>query len=71
MLHSNSSPPALSLTGGFDTRLIMACLNRAGTTLPCYTFGGMYRDCFDVKIGRKVAAMSGCSHRVLNWIEHS
>jgi asparagine synthase (glutamine-hydrolysing) len=58
-------PLGVSLTGGFDTRLIMACLAAAATTLPCYTFGGMYRECFDVRIARDVARLCGCSHRVL------
>ena len=56
----------VSLTGGFDTRLIMACLASFGTLLPSYTFGGMYRDCFDVLIARSVAKICGCSHRVLS-----
>lgn len=58
-------PVGVSLTGGFDTRLIMASLNGRAAKLPCYTFGGMYRDCFDVKIARKVAALCDCTHEVL------
>ena len=30
----------MALTGGLDTRSIMACLNPAPGQLPCYTFGG-------------------------------
>src|SRR5262249_775299 len=59
------APMGVSLTGGFDTRLIMACLKSRDVTPPCYTFGGMYRDCFDVKIARKVAELCGCEHQVL------
>jgi len=55
---------AVSLTGGYDTRLVMACLNRSRQVLPSYTFGGMYRECFDVKIARKVAQLCGCKHQV-------
>ncbi len=58
-------PVGISLTGGYDTRLIMSCLKSAQVTLPCYTFGGMYRECFDVKIARKVARLCDCDHRVL------
>ena len=58
-------PSAVSLTGGYDTRLIMAYLDPRRTTGVCYTFGGVYRDCFDVKIGRRVAATCGCRHEVL------
>ena len=63
-LSSRHSLSAISLTGGFDTRLIMSCLHSAGVTLPSYTFGGMYRECFDVKIARKVARICGCNHQV-------
>ncbi|UFS71087.1 hypothetical protein LPW11_02595 [Geomonas sp. RF6] len=56
---------ALSLTGGLDTRMIMAWLRPAHGELPCYTFGGMYNDCYDVKISRELAALRHQSHRVL------
>lgn len=49
----------ISLTGGLDTRIIMAYLEASPGKFPCYTFGGMYRDSFDLKIARKVAA--GCN----------
>lgn len=62
---ASNLPIGISLTGGFDTRLIMACLNGSQSAFPCYTFGGMYRECFDVKIARKVAKLCGCNHRVL------
>jgi len=42
-------PVGVSLTGGLDTRLIMAYVSRGDGLLPCYTFGGMYHDSFDVK----------------------
>src|SRR5690348_7996198 len=35
---------ALSLTGGVDSRLILACAPREQGKLKCYTFGGIYRD---------------------------
>jgi asparagine synthase (glutamine-hydrolysing) len=44
---------ALSLTWGVDSRMILACAPPG--SLPCYTFGGMYRDCADVTISRQVA----------------
>jgi asparagine synthase (glutamine-hydrolysing) len=55
----------MSLTGGLDTRMIMAWQKRAPGSLPCYTFGGMYRDCQDVTRSRQVAAMCGQPHQVL------
>ncbi len=43
----------LSLTGGVDSRMILAWAPRPPGTLPCYTWGGKYRDCADVKIARR------------------
>ena len=45
----------VSLTGGLDSRLIMAWATRLSERLPCYTFAGMYRDCADVRLARLVA----------------
>src|SRR3989339_6259 len=56
---------ALSLTGGLDTRMILACMDVTPGELPCYTFGGMYHDCYDVKISRKVANICRQTHQVL------
>ena len=56
---------AVSLTGGLDTRMIMAHAHAAPGALPCYTFGGPYRDCYDVKVARKVAAACGQPHEVI------
>lgn len=48
-------PVALSLTGGLDSRMIMAWWKAQPNSLPCYTFGGTYRDCQDVVIARRIA----------------
>ena len=56
---------AVSLTGGVDSRLVMAWAKRAAGSLPCYTFGGMYRDCVDLKLARQVAKLSGQPHQVI------
>jgi asparagine synthase (glutamine-hydrolysing) len=45
----------VSLTGGLDTRMIMAWHQAPVGSLPCYTFGGMFRDSQDVRVARKVA----------------
>lgn len=47
----------MSLTGGLDTRMILACRKPIRGTLPCYTFGSMFRDNQDVKIARRIAAL--------------
>lgn len=55
----------LSLTAGLDTRMIMAWHTAPQGTLPCYSFGGMYRDSQDVVIARQVARVCGQSHEVI------
>ena len=55
----------MSLTGGLDTRMIMAWQKVTPGSLPCYTFGGMFRDCQDVTLSRQVASMCGQTHQVI------
>jgi asparagine synthase (glutamine-hydrolysing) len=59
------NPVAVSLTGGLDTRMIMAGRPSAAQPLPCYTYGGIYRKCFDIDVARQVARACGQPHRVL------
>ena len=47
----------ISLTGGLDTRMIMAWLTAKPNSLPSYTFVGPVRECQDVTIARKVAKL--------------
>ncbi len=54
---NGSLPVALSLTGGLDSRMVIAWNKDAADSLPCYSFGGMYRDCADVAIARRVASL--------------
>jgi asparagine synthase (glutamine-hydrolysing) len=55
----------ISLTGGLDTRMIMAQLHPAAQSLPCYTFAGMFRDSQDVLVAREVASLCGQTHQVI------
>lgn len=55
----------MSLTGGLDTRMIMSWHKSAPGSLPCYSFGGMFRDCQDVVLARRVARLCGQSHEVI------
>ncbi len=55
----------VSLTGGLDTRMIMAWHKAAPGDLPCYSFGGVYRESEDVKMARNVAHLCGHQHQVL------
>jgi asparagine synthase (glutamine-hydrolysing) len=55
----------MSLTGGLDSRMIMAWRKAAPGSLPCYSFGGMFRDCQDVVMARRVARACRQPHRVI------
>jgi asparagine synthase (glutamine-hydrolysing) len=55
----------LSLTGGVDSRMILAWAPRLPGTLPCYTWGGKYRDCADVKIARRTAKLCQQPHNTI------
>lgn len=62
---SGPDPVGMSLTGGLDGRMIMACANRPRSTLPCYSFSGPYRDCADVLLARRIASLCGQSHHTI------
>ncbi|MEO5925027.1 MAG: hypothetical protein ABIR70_14495 [Bryobacteraceae bacterium] len=55
----------LSLTGGLDTRMIMAWHPGEPGTLPSYSFGGMFRESQDVSLGRAVATVCKQPHQVI------
>ena len=58
-------PISMSLTGGLDSRMIMAWRDAPPESLPCYSFGGTFRDCQDVIMARKVAHICGQRHQVI------
>jgi asparagine synthase (glutamine-hydrolysing) len=60
-----SLPVGISLTGGLDSRMIMACLDKIPGGFACYTFGSMYRDTFDVQTAREVAKACDQPHHEL------
>ena len=57
----------LSLTGGLDTRMIMAWHKSSPISLPCYTFGdgGGIRQCRDVTVAQQVACACEQDHQVI------
>jgi len=59
-------PIGLSLTGGVDSRMILAWAPCSPGKLPCYTWGGTYRDCADVKIARKAARLCQQPHNTIS-----
>jgi len=55
----------VSVTGGLDTRLLMACRPRAAPPAITYTFVGSSGTTLDARIGAQVAEACGLKHRVL------
>jgi asparagine synthase (glutamine-hydrolysing) len=55
----------VSLTGGLDTRMIMACRPAARQDLITYTFAGMAGETLDVRRAAQVAAACGAPHHIL------
>lgn len=55
----------VSLTGGLDTRIIMAWSKPPAGSLPCYTFGSMYRENQDVYLAKRVAEICGQTYQVV------
>ncbi len=62
---SGREPIGMSLTGGLDTRMIIAWHKASSGSLPCYTFGGPFHECEDVRLARQVAAICGQPHKVI------
>ncbi len=62
---SGKQPIGLSLTGGVDSRMILAWTPRPAGALPCYTWGSKYRDCADVKIARRTAKLCRQPHNTI------
>jgi asparagine synthase (glutamine-hydrolysing) len=58
-------PVGLSLTGGLDTRIIMAAPRPPGQPATSYTYRGVYRDCFDIEVARQVAAACGDPYQLI------
>ena len=60
-----SVPVGLALTGGFDTRMILACRPELAVPPVCYTFAGEEGRTLDDKIAARVAAVCGLKHQLL------
>jgi asparagine synthase (glutamine-hydrolysing) len=55
----------ISVTGGLDTRMVLSYHEAISGSLPCYSFGGTYRESQDVVLGRRVAQAYGQPHEVI------
>jgi asparagine synthase (glutamine-hydrolysing) len=61
-----TSATGLSITGGLDTRMILACWDGAAMSHPtCYTFAPPSGETLDVRLGRVVAQSCGLEHHAL------
>jgi asparagine synthase (glutamine-hydrolysing) len=63
--HREAGQVAMSMTGGLDSRMILAWAQAQPGALPCYTFGGPYRDCADVVLARRLSALAQQPHRTI------
>ena len=63
---SDNGRVGIALTGGLDTRVIMAWQKAASDSLACYTFGGPFRDSKDILVARHVASVCGHPHQVIS-----
>jgi asparagine synthase (glutamine-hydrolysing) len=61
-----SQQVGMSLTGGLDTRMILAWHRPAPDSVPCYSFGGMFRESQDVLLARRVANALNQPFRVIS-----
>jgi len=56
---------AISLTGGLDTRALLSYNKIRSNQYTCYTFGGIYQDCYDIRVAKKISHSYGKPHSVL------
>jgi asparagine synthase (glutamine-hydrolysing) len=56
---------SMSMTGGLDSRIIMAWARSSPTKLACYSHRGIFNECADARIARRVAKVCGQTHRVI------
>ncbi|HEY1791172.1 MAG TPA: asparagine synthase-related protein [Verrucomicrobiae bacterium] len=61
----SDSRTGIALTGGLDTRMIMACRPQNNGHTTCYTFSGNNGQTQDDKIAARVAAASNLEHSLL------
>jgi asparagine synthase (glutamine-hydrolysing) len=62
---AGSQQVGIAMTGGLDTRVILATRQPTAGSLPSYTFGSKLRDTYDVRIGRRLACICQQPHQVI------
>ncbi|HUC83861.1 MAG TPA: asparagine synthase-related protein [Candidatus Acidoferrales bacterium] len=63
--YAADSKVGISLTGGLDTRLVMACHPHDARREICYTFTGPTGQTLDDRVAARVAAACGLAHQLL------
>ena len=58
-------PVGISITGGLDTRMIMASLPAGASSSVCYTYCGLQGETLDAQIGRQVSEACGIEHHLI------
>ena len=58
-------PIGIAMTGGLDTRVILASHRPVPGALPSYTFRGPFRDSRDVTVGKKIAELCRQPHQTI------
>lgn len=56
-------PTGFAFTGGLDTRMILSGIIEKKPPMHCFTFGGPYRESFDVHISRRVSQENNIPHK--------
>ncbi|MGK5092125.1 asparagine synthase-related protein [Deltaproteobacteria bacterium TL4] len=65
-------PTGIALSGGLDSRALLAALSPRATAIPAFTFGKV--GCEDIEIAKQVASLGNTEHHVLeldqfSWIQ--
>jgi asparagine synthase (glutamine-hydrolysing) len=61
----SQSKTGIALTGGMDTRMIMACRPQDNALTTCYTFSGNNGQTLDDRIAARVAAAANLEHKLV------
>jgi asparagine synthase (glutamine-hydrolysing) len=62
---NGNRPVGMSLTGGLDSRMIMAWARCEPGRMPCFTHSGIYREPHDARISREVARVCGQPYQIV------
>jgi asparagine synthase (glutamine-hydrolysing) len=61
----SDAPLGISLTGGLDGRMLLACRAKTPTPPVCYTFAGQHGETLDARLANRVAKTCGFDHHTV------